>query len=324
MTGTDSAVLEPERIERMKADVMTAIADHERSEAARRGRRRTRQVLGGAAAAAVVIVGFGLGNGLSGTGGSDSGVGAAIPPNAAGGLPGRTMSEIARDAAEDVDSSAPGSTTTVITTGSIAVEVDDVDAAVTAIRDFAQTNEGRIDGENFEEGSRPRADLTVRIRADLVDDLRSTLTGVGEVHSVNLDRTDVAAEVADVAARIESLEASIRRLRAIIADSDTTKDLLDAETQLTQRQADLESLQAQQRVLRDRTSLATIHVAVTSTESTRSVEPSGFFGGLTRGWNALADATNAVVTGTGVLVPWLLPLGGVAVIVLVVRRVRRR
>src|SRR5690606_16962347 len=100
-------------------------------------------------------------------------------------------------------------------------------------------------------------------------------------------------------------------------------DLLDAEAQLTRRQAELEGLQAQRRVLVDQTSLATVQVALHSEDSARTVETDGFTGGLTRGWNALVDATNAVVEAAGFLVPWLLPVGLAGAVVLAVRRRRR-
>lgn len=330
MTGTGTAVLETERIERMRANIMDTVTELEREQSARRGRRRSRMALGLAAAAVVTIAGLGLGDGLTGMGGSsDSDISAGSTADrrtseqmAPGDAP-ESRIEQPTDTSGDIDPTviAPS----IITTGSMSVEVDDVDAAIRAVRTFARTQGGRIDGENFEESDpAPYADLTVRIPASGVTALRAELDDLGTVEGVQLEQSDVSAEVADVNARIASLEASIRRLRAIVADSDTTKDLLDAEAQLSRRQSDLESLQAQQRVLRNQTSLATVHVSLHTAESAQAVEPSGFFGGLTRGWNALVDTTNAVVTGAGVLVPWLLPLGILAGITLFVRRRMRR
>lgn len=321
MSGTELPVLEPERIERMRTNVMDVVAAE--AEEARRRRRRVRAAFAGAAAAAVVVVG-GVGVGLGGlagtTGGSDS-----MSSSDSGAAEGPTTSRSDAGGAgadEEVapDAELPASST-VVTTGSMSVEVDDVREAVTAIRVFVAQREGRIDGESIESGTEGSATLTVRVPSRAVEALRRELDELGGPASVFLERTDEAATIADVDARIASLETSIRRLRAIIAESSSTRDLLDAEAQLTQRQSDLEALQAQRRVLRDQTSLATIEVLVMPQDTARSVEPGqGFVGGLTRGWNALVATVDGIVAFAGLVTPWLLPAGLVAAVVLWVRR----
>lgn len=324
MSGTELPVLEPERIERMRASVMDVVTAE--AEEARRRRRRVRAAFAGATAAAVVVVGgvgVGLG-GLAGTsGGSDS-----MSSSDSGAAEGPTSRADAggAEADEEVapDAELPTSST-VVTTGSMSVAVDDVREAVTAIRVFVAQREGRIDGESLESGDEGTASLTVRVPAGAVEALRRELDEIGGPTSVFLERTDEAATIADVDARIASLETSIRRLRAIIAESSSTRDLLDAEAQLTQRQSDLEALQAQRRVLRDQTSLATIEVLVMPRDTARSVEPGeGFVGGLTRGWNGLVATVDAIVAFAGLVTPWLLPAGLVAAVVLWLRRRRAR
>lgn len=323
MTGTSTPVLEPERIDRMRSEVMTQIAAHERS-AARRGRRRSRLVLAAAAASVVVIAGVVMGDLLSVSAG-DSGsydVGGpeiGIARDSDGGAQAGADSM-----AGDVESADLADSASVITTGWIAVRVGDVDATVDALRDFAASHGGRIDAESVSGGDVPGADLTIRVPAVQVPALRRALDDVGEVLSADISRLDVATQVADVDARIESLETSIRRLRSIIDDAASTRDLLEAEAQLTQRQSELESLQAQQRALADQTSLARIDISISSFEGPRSVAPGGFVGGLTRGWNALVATVNAAVAVAGFLAPWLLPLGAVAGLALLGRRLLRR
>ncbi|MFO6451608.1 MULTISPECIES: DUF4349 domain-containing protein [unclassified Aeromicrobium] len=320
MTGTELPVLEPERIERMRASVMAAVTAD--AEEVRRRRRRVRTAFAGAAAAAVVVVG-GVGVGLGGlagsTGGSDS-----MTSSDSGAAEGPTSRSDAGGAESDEDVAPDAelpTSSTVVTTGSMSVEVDDVREAVTAIRVFVAQREGRIDGESLESGAEGSATLTVRVPAGAVEALRRELDEIGGPTSVLLERTDEAATIADVDARIASLETSIRRLRAIIAESSSTRDLLDAEAQLTQRQSDLEALQAQRRVLRDQTSLATIEVLVTPRDTARSVEPGeGFVGGLTRGWNGLVATVDAIVAFAGLVTPWLVPVGFVAAVVLWLRR----
>lgn len=309
MTGTEPAVVELERVARMRAAVMDAV------ESDRRSRRRARAVLGGVAAAAVVVIGGGVGVGVIDSQQSPDQADSKIADQG-----GASRAEVSPG---DAEQDATVDLQTVITTGSLSAEVDDVATSVRAVRAFAAAHDGRIDGEVLEQGSSPYADLTVRVPAQHVPGLRDAMEQTGDVRSFNVQREDVATQVADVEARIASLETSIRRLRAIIAEADSTQDLLQAETQLTQRQSDLESLQAQRRVLADQTSLATIQVSLYSDEAPRAVEPDGFRGGLTDGWNALVAATNAVVTAAGFVLPWLLPLGALVAVVAILRRRRR-
>jgi len=312
MTRTEPAVLEPERVERMRATVMGAV------EADRRARRRrARLALGGVAAAAVVVVGGVVGVGVLGER-------SAVLEQSDSGASSDTAAREVAPQDEGAGERTGVETETVVTTGSLSAEVDDVDEAVRVLRTFTTGHEGRIDAESLEQGSSPYADLTVRLPARHLDGLRDAVERAGDVRSMNVQREDVATQVADVEARMASLETSIRRLRAIIARADDTQDLLEAETQLTRRQADLESLQAQRRVLADRTSLATIQVSLYSDEAPRAVEPGGFAGGLTDGWNALVAAANAALAAVGFLVPWLLPLGALVAIGVLVRHRRRR
>jgi hypothetical protein len=322
MTGTEPAVLEPERIEQMRSAVMDDVEEQERS--ARRRRRRVRVALAGAAAAVVAVAGVGIGVGtfLGGSsGGYDSMTSEDVAAEKSAGDDAGGEGTTARIDGAVEDSAAPAETT-VVTTGSLSAEVDDVEGAVAAVRTFAAARGGRIDGELLEGSGTPYAELSVRVRAGEVESLQRELDERGEVQSVNLERVDVGARVADVQARIDSLEASITRLRSIIGESASTRDLLEAEAQLTRRQADLEGLQAQRRVLRDQTSLATIQVLLHAPDSARAVEADGFTGGLTRGWNALVDTMNAVVEGAGFLVPWLVPLAVAGAVVAAVNRRR--
>jgi len=308
MTRTEPAVLERDRIDRMRAEVMGAVEQDRR-----RRRRRGQVVLGGVAAAAVVVVGGLVGLGLTGTeqqadisaGSADVGV-----------------SGDARSAVEDAapDDAAP--VEPVVTTGSISTEVEDVGAAVRRIRSSATGWGGRIDAESTDGGRAPWADLTVRIPPARLTDLREALDELGTVRSSTVERENVAARVADVESRIASLESSIRRLRQLIERSETTADLLQAESQLTQRQGDLESLQAQQRVLADQTSLATVQVSLYVKTGQDPQDHGGFLGGLEDGWEALVSTSRAVVTAVGFVLPWLLPLGALAGLAWAVRRRR--
>lgn len=311
----DLPVLEPERVARMRSNVMERIDTDEQRATTARGRRRRRIIVGVAAAASAAVVG-GLGVGaLTELSGQQSTMSADIESDSSAGAESL--------AGKETPDQPPGTplASTVIVSGSMSVTVTDAETALDDLEAFARERGGRIDDERLDTTTtRMNATATVRLPASQVPELRRELDRLGTLGSVELSREDVATQVADVDARIESLRTSIGRLRDIVAQSTDTKALLDAEARLTERQGELESLQAQRRVLQDRTSLATVSVDITEREAAAAVEPSGFLGGLTRGWNALAATTNAVVTTAGILTPWFLPAGLLVALALAVRR----
>lgn len=323
MTGRpELPTVEPDRVDQMRSHLMKAIADDARAEIQRRGPRRARWVLAGAAAAAVVVIGGAVVNDAvmrPGQSADSSGQSAGSSADVA------LRDEMAEpDAAKGYSSGSPiegEPLHTVVTTGSMSLAVDDVEDAVADIDTFVGARGGRLDGETTDsDGDRTWSDVTVRVPERDLPALRRELAELGTVSAVSVSREQVGSQYRDIEARITSLEASIRRLRSIIAEAGTTKDLLDAESTLSKRQGDLESLKAQRRVLANQTALATIQVSISQSEAAQTVAPSGFVGGLTRGWNSLVATTNAVVTGLGVLIPWLVPLGAAGAVALVARR----
>jgi hypothetical protein len=146
------------------------------------------------------------------------------------------------------------------------------------------------------------------------------LATYGDVGTVDVQNQDVTAQGQDLDARIRALEISIDRLEKILADATSSAQVVRAEGALTQRQEQLESLQAQRKALTDQVSLSTLHVDLVQKGSASSVAPGGFQGGLIKGWDALVDTVNGIVSLAGVLVPWLV----VALVVWVLWRVARR
>jgi hypothetical protein len=131
--------------------------------------------------------------------------------------------------------------------------------------------------------------------------------------------------VADVDARLRSAEASLARVRALLTRAESIADVVALEGELARRQADLEALQARQRVLDDQTAQATVTVALVERDATiPGDEDSGFLAGLSAGWDAFASATVVGLTVLGAVLPFaaFAAVIGLAVWV-VVRRSRR-
>ncbi|HJR90738.1 MAG TPA: DUF4349 domain-containing protein [Aeromicrobium sp.] len=221
---------------------------------------------------------------------------------------------------------APGKDREVITTGSAHVIVDDTAKAANRFTAWVEGRGGRVDArsESRDDEGHTSAHLMARIPSKHVTAAIGQLRTQGEVKSVDLQRDDVTAQGADLDGRIKALRISIERLENILERAGSSSEVIEAETALSQRQQELESLLLQRRSLTDQVALSTLSVSFEQESKPGSVAPGGFRGGLIAGWNALLDTVEAIVTAAGAAVPWLGIAGAVALLWWGVRRARRR
>lgn len=305
-----------------------------------RGRRVRRRIAGGVGALAVLVVAGIAAPSLIGVGGSDDMPTAYRDSDGSAGSAPQAMPEPGASVDRMQGSDAGGATTLeakqapeadadreIITTGSTSVTVKDPIKASTQFATWVTSHGGRIDGqgESRDEDGNRSATLDVRLPSKHVNAAVAELRKHGEVNDVSLQRLDVTAQGRDLDARIKALRVSIDRLEAVLAQSGSTRAVIEAETALSQRQQELESLLAERRSLTDQVSLSSIHVTFTQrSPGAGDVEPEGFTGGVIKGWNALVDTVNAVVTAVGALVPWLAIAALLGGGWWIIRRARRR
>lgn len=214
----------------------------------------------------------------------------------------------------------------VITTGYVTVTVDDpLDAADDAVR-ITESNGGRVDGRSEyapTQGSGGSATLTLRVPADRLTATLEELRELGKVQEVSLNATDVTMETQDLDARITALSASVDRLLALLTAATDTDTLIQLETAISERQADLESLTAQRRYYTDQISLSTVTLNLVSEYAGPVDAPDNFLAGLEAGWNAFLAFFAGLLVVFGVLLPWLLFAGLVTLVVILLVRRRR-
>jgi hypothetical protein len=157
-------------------------------------------------------------------------------------------------------------------------------------------------------GGQARSTITYRAPLTAVDGLLAFTADLGEESWRTRSATDVGARVADIDARVASARASLDRLNALMARAESLTDIIALEAQIATRQAELESLLAQQAQLADQVALATVTATLVSGAATDE-SPSGFWGGLQAGAAALASAALAALTALGWALPFLLLVG---------------
>jgi hypothetical protein len=214
----------------------------------------------------------------------------------------------------------------VVTTGWVTITVDQpLDAATDAVR-IAEAAGGRVDGRTEYapvDGDQGSASLTLRLPAATLTATLEGLKKLGTVQEVSLNSADVTMESQDLDARISALSTSVDRLLALLATATDTDSLIQLETALSDRQGQLESLVSQRRYLSDQIALSTVTLNLQSVDTTPAPDPGSFFDGLTIGWNSLVALFAGLVVVAGVVLPWLILPGAIAVIVAVVVRHNR-
>jgi len=227
-------------------------------------------------------------------------------------------------------SSDAGSSSTereVITSGYVTITVESPqDAAAEAIR-IAEAVGGRVDGRSeYAPRGEDRGSATVTLRVPSKDLTKTLdkLRELGDVQEVSLNSSDVTMESRDLDARISALSASVDRLLALLASASDTDTLIQLETAISDRQAQLESLESQSRFLSDQVSLSTIQLNLVTEQVVPDPEPGDFFSGVVTGWTAFVAFFSALIVVVGVLVPWLILGAVIAGIVLLIVRSRRR
>jgi hypothetical protein len=93
---------------------------------------------------------------------------------------------------------------------------------------------------------------------------------------------------------------------------------------LSERQAELDSLQSQREYLSDQTLFATLSISLITPANATPAEPDGFLDGIVRGWESILAFFAGTIVWAGILVPWVGLVAVVVVAIVVVRRLRRR
>ena len=222
----------------------------------------------------------------------------------------------------------------IIRTGNISMVVEDTRAAQGAVEEMVarMASEGAFvvssDEYGGTEGSQPQITMSIRVPAVHFDRVMDGLAELAvQVSSRNESAQDVTEEYVDLEARLESLETARERLLGIMEEARSTKDLLEAEQQLTQREAEIESLKGRMQYLEESARLSSIWI---------ELQPYLLSQPVGEQWRPVETARRAVETlvdglrGFGdfliffaiAILPWLAAIG--LVIFLLVRLVRWR
>jgi hypothetical protein len=305
---------------------------------------RSRHLSALAASAAVMVValsacsGGGSGGGTS-AGSADSSSGLKSAPRAAGSVAGGTAKASGESAVSNGSVTSTVArivpvTRSIVYKGSITVRVQDLTDAVNRAEALATGSGGLVAQEQTTEDPQHRgygqATLTLRVPPADFGHTLDALGGLGRELDRARSAEDVTAQVADVDSRVRSAQASVARVRTLLSRATTVGEVVRIESELSQRESDLESLEAQQKALAGLTDLAT--VAVTFVTPAHHAAPVhhvahhrdlGFLAGLRGGWDAFAAGVTVALTVLGAVLPFLVLVLVIGLPALAIRRSRR-
>jgi len=156
----------------------------------------------------------------------------------------------------------------VIKIGTLTLVVEDVPAAVEAIKQYATEKGGFVVSSNvMKSGVAPTGDVTVRIPVDVFDTGFEDVKSLGEVESQSVTGQDVTAEYVDLDSRLTNLEATEAQFLEIMRRAVKIEDVLAVQNELTDVRGEIEVIKGRMKYLRDSASMSTLTVYLSTDPS---------------------------------------------------------
>jgi hypothetical protein len=153
----------------------------------------------------------------------------------------------------------------MIMTGSIELEVPEVEPVVDDLAGLADGHGGYVSSSSLRKNPDGRDYATVVLRvpggefAGTIEEIRS----FGTVISQNTNANDVTEEYIDLEARLAALDAQLAQYQRIMEKAETVEDILKIQIQIERVQVEIERIAGRMKYLDDRIDYATITVLVT-------------------------------------------------------------
>ena len=224
---------------------------------------------------------------------------------------------------------------TIIRSGSVALEVESVDASFEAVRSIAVANGGFVADSTFFGGSPtagganggrdegPRfAALALRIPAERFEQVVADLRGLAiRVTSISTSSQDVTGEVTDLESDLRNLRAVESQYLTLLGRADAIGDVLQVQDRINQTRAQIERAEGRLALLESLADLATLRVELQA-PGTPVVAEGGSSGPLDAaraGWEASLDTLRNIASvglATVAYSWWLLPFITIALVAL--------
>lgn len=224
----------------------------------------------------------------------------------------------------------------IIQTAHATLRVADAEKAVDRIASLAEAHGGYVESTDLRAAPMLEGDssslpegggygwIGIRVPSADLPAIIDELAASGTVIASSVSKQDVTSTAIDLRARVETTRASVQRLTELMSSTASVGELIEAESALAERQAQLESYEQQLAALDDQVAMSTLQVDLMRSTGATPADPAGFGDGLLAGWNGLIVSLNALVIAVGFLLPWLAIAGVVVLVIWMIRRRRNR
>lgn len=199
----------------------------------------------------------------------------------------------------------------IISTGTVSLRADDVGDTRFEVQKVVDRVSGQItDSETRtdEDGGVRDARLVLRVPSSEFTETMDALEKLADLEASSTSSEDVTTQVVDTEVRIRIQRQSIARIQTLLDRAGSIRDVVSVERELTQREAELNSLLQQQAYLADQTSMSTIKVHLQRHPEDggpkEEKDDAGFVSGLSAGWEALSAVASGLATAAGALLPF--------------------
>jgi hypothetical protein len=151
----------------------------------------------------------------------------------------------------------------IITTGSMELEVKNLDEAVGSLTALVQKSGGFFANKNItRQESWRTASLTIRVPADKFSAIHDGAVALGTVESDEQKGEDVTKQWQDLAARLRIRKAEEASLLRLMERQGRLQDIMEVEKRLWECREQIELAEGELRYLRDQVTLATLEVSL--------------------------------------------------------------
>jgi hypothetical protein len=245
--------------------------------------------------------------GCSAGGGSAESAGSSGSLNA-GGAKSAAVPDAARAVQPALDQAKPVAIPrSLIRTADVQLRVRDVKRAAADAEQLVVAAGGQVTDEQLDlQATHPTASMKLQVPPARLTTTLNKLSQLGDEQSRRLGTDDVTDQVVDLNSRLATQRTSVTRVRALLDRASSLTDVVRVESELSRREADLESLQARARAVAGQVAMSEVTVQLTT--GPKKATPAaalGFTKGLHSGWDAFMAAARVTAATIGAALPFL-------------------
>lgn len=220
----------------------------------------------------------------------------------------------------------------LIRTIRLSAETEDLSALLARVEDKLALLGGYVENKEVRNGSTNSsyrsATLTVRIPAERLDEFVDQVSDASNITYSSETTEDVTLSYVATQSRITALETEEARLLELLAKAETMDDLLLIESKLTDIRTELEQVTSQLRLYDNLVDYGTVRLELTQVQTFTVVEEQTVWQRISTGFSEsmanLGSGLTELIVFFLTRLPYLIPLGVAAVVVLLIVKLTNR